>query len=210
MVNKRGLVNQTITELLAYIEAQNYEAGQKLPIEAELAKQLGVGRSTLREAVKILSFSEVLDVRQGSGTYLKTTRFKEDFSTAELLVARQMLEVQAVRLIIQQESDVEDMLKLKELLFKRNHLLEDGKFSKYVIQDMAFHKKIIDIANNPFLVKWYQEIEEDIRLYLSAQMLQATNYQDNTRLHNQLYQALVEKNLELAEQMIMANNGFEE
>lgn len=210
MVNKRGLVNQTITELLAYIEAQNYEAGQKLPIEAELAKQLSVGRSTLREAVKILSFSEVLDVRQGSGTYLKTTRFKEDFSTAELLVARQMLEVQAVRLIIQQESDVEDMLKLKELLFKRNHLLEDGKFSKYVIQDMAFHKKIIDLANNPFLVKWYQEIEEDIRLYLSAQMLQATNYQDNTRLHNQLYQALVEKNLELAEQMIMANNGFEE
>lgn len=209
MANKRGLVNQTITELLAYIEAQAYEAGQKLPVEAELAKQLGVGRSTLREAVKILSFSNVLDVRQGSGTYLRTTNFKENFSTEELLVVRQMLEMQAVRLIVQRKTDVEAMLKLKELLFQRNHLLEAGKFSEYIIQDMAFHKKIIELANNPFLAKWYQEIEEDIRLYLSSQMLQATNYQDNTRLHNQLYQALVDKNLDLAEQMIQSNNGFE-
>lgn len=209
MANKRGLVNQTITELLAYIEAQAYEAGQKLPVEAELAKQLGVGRSTLREAVKILSFSNVLDVRQGSGTYLRTTNFKENFSTEELLVVRQMLEMQAVRLIVQRKKDVEAMLKLKELLFQRNHLLEAGKFSEYIIQDMAFHKKIIELANNPFLAKWYQEIEEDIRLYLSGQMLQATNYQDNTRLHNQLYQALVDKNLDLAEQMIQSNNGFE-
>lgn len=209
MANKRGLVNRTITELLAYIEAQAYEAGQKLPVEAELAKQLGVGRSTLREAVKILSFSNVLDVRQGSGTYLRTTNFKENFSTKELLVVRQMLEVQAVRLIVQRKTDVEAMLKLKELLFQRNHLLEAGKFSEYIIQDMAFHKKIIELANNPFLAKWYQEIEEDIRLYLSSQMLQATNYQDNTRLHNQLYQALVDKNLDLAEQMIQSNNGFE-
>lgn len=209
MANKRGLVNQTITELLAYIEAQAYEAGQKLPVEAELAKQLGVGRSTLREAVKILSFSNVLDVRQGSGTYLRTTNFKENFSTEELLVVRQMLEMQAVRLIVQRKTDVEAMLKLKELLFQRNHLLEAGKFSEYIIQDMAFHKKIIELANNPFLAKWYQEIEEDIRLYLSGQMLQATNYQDNTRLHNQLYQALVDKNLDLAEQMIQSNNGFE-
>lgn len=209
MANKRGLVNQTITELLAYIEAQAYEAGQKLPVEAELAKQLGVGRSTLREAVKILSFSNVLDVRQGSGTYLRTTNFKENFSTEELLVVRQMLEMQAVRLIVQRKTDVEAMLKLKELLFQRNHLLEAGKFSEYIIQDMAFHKKIIELANNPFLAKWYQEIEEDIRLYLSSQMLQATNYQDNTRLHNQLYQALVDKNLDLAEQMIQSNNDFE-
>ena len=209
MANKRGLVNQTITELLAYIEAQAYEAGQKLPVEAELAKQLGVGRSTLREAVKILSFSNVLDVRQGSGTYLRTTNFKENFSTEELLVVWQMLEMQAVRLIVQRKTDVEAMLKLKELLFQRNHLLEAGKFSEYIIQDMAFHKKIIELANNPFLAKWYQEIEEDIRLYLSSQMLQATNYQDNTRLHNQLYQALVDKNLDLAEQMIQSNNGFE-
>lgn len=209
MANKRGLVNQTITELLAYIEAQAYEVGQKLPVEAELAKQLGVGRSTLREAVKILSFSNVLDVRQGSGTYLRTTNFKENFSTEELLVVRQMLEMQAVRLIVQRKTDVEAMLKLKELLFQRNHLLEAGKFSEYIIQDMAFHKKIIELANNPFLAKWYQEIEEDIRLYLSSQMLQATNYQDNTCLHNQLYQALVDKNLDLAEQMIQSNNGFE-
>lgn len=209
MANKRGLVNQTITELLAYIAAQAYEVGQKLPVEAELAKQLGVGRSTLREAVKILSFSNVLDVRQGSGTYLRTTNFKENFSTEELLVVRQMLEMQAVRLIVQRKTDVEAMLKLKELLFQRNHLLEAGKFSEYIIQDMAFHKKIIELANNPFLAKWYQEIEEDIRLYLSSQMLQATNYQDNTRLHNQLYQALVDKNLDLAEQMIQSNNGFE-
>lgn len=209
MANKRGLVNQTITELLTYIEAQNYEAGQKLPPEAELAKQLGIGRSTLREAVKILSFSDVLDVRQGSGTYLKTTNFKEQFSTEELLVARQMLEIQAVRLVIQKETEVKAMLELKEVLFQRNHLLEAGKFSEYIIQDMAFHKKIIELAKNPFLAKWYQEIEEDIQLYLSAQMLQATNYQDNTRLHNQLYQALIEKDLDLAEQMIRANNRFE-
>ncbi len=207
MSNKRGLVNQTITELLTYIQKENYQVGQKLPKEADLAEQLGVGRSTLREAVKILSFSNVLDVRQGSGTYLKNTTFNEDYSTEELLTVRQMLEVQAVRLIIQQETDVEAMLQLKEVLFQRNQLLEAGRFSEYVTVDMKFHKKIIKLAGNPFLVKWYSEIEEAIGLYLSGQMLKVTNYQDNTRLHNRLYQALIEKDSELAEQMIAANNG---
>ncbi|MGM0215188.1 FadR/GntR family transcriptional regulator [Enterococcus sp. AZ109] len=207
MSNKRGLVNQTISELRAYIQREKYEIGQKLPKEADLAEQLGVGRSTLREAVKILSFSDVLDVRQGSGTYIKNPNFSNKYSTEELLTARQMLEIQAVHLIVRQDTKVEEMLQLKEILFQRNQLVEAGKFSEYVLADMKFHKKIIELAGNPFLVKWYNEIEEAIRLYLSGQMLKVADYQDNTRLHNQLYQALVDKNSKLAEQMIVANNG---
>lgn len=206
MKDKRSLVNQTIEALMAFIHAEEYEIGQKLPVEAELARQLKVGRSTLREAVKILAFSNILEVKQGSGTFLKNKSFKEEFSTEELLTARVMLEAQAVELIIQQEYEITQMLELKEILFKRNQLLAEGKFSEFVDVDEAFHLFIINLSKNPLLIRWYNEILPDLKLYQSAEVIKTANYEDNTELHDGLYEAIIEKDLAKAIGYILKNS----
>lgn len=63
---EKNLVNQTIEKLKQFIVDEQMGIGSKLPVEKELASQFVVGRSTLREAVKILQFAGWLEVRQGS------------------------------------------------------------------------------------------------------------------------------------------------
>ena len=53
------------------IDAGHWPLGQRLPPEPELAELLGMSRNTVREAVRVLTFSGVLEVRQGDGTYVR-------------------------------------------------------------------------------------------------------------------------------------------
>lgn len=70
----RPLVEQTADRLLHLILEREYPVGAKLPNEYELAEDLDVGRSTIREAVRSLATRNILEVRQGSGTYISSKR----------------------------------------------------------------------------------------------------------------------------------------
>ena len=71
--SKKSLGARTEDELMKYILQKPVEPGQKMPNEFELAEQFGVGRSTIREAVKGLVSRGILEVRRGSGTYVINT-----------------------------------------------------------------------------------------------------------------------------------------
>jgi len=82
MTASHPATGQSLTEL---------RPGEKLPREADLAAELGLSRNSLREAVKALTLINVLDVRQGDGTYatslapsllLETLSFVVDFHRA--------------------------------------------------------------------------------------------------------------------------------
>ena len=67
------LAEQVEDEIYHYILDTPLEPGAKLPNEFELGEKFGVGRSTVREAVKLLSSKGIVEVRRGSGTYVVTT-----------------------------------------------------------------------------------------------------------------------------------------
>lgn len=69
-VGKKLLGSQIEDSLMEYILNEPVAIGEKLPNEFELAEKFGVGRSTIREAVKSLVSKGVLEVRRGSGTYV--------------------------------------------------------------------------------------------------------------------------------------------
>ena len=77
-VNKKLLGSQVEDELMNFILEEPLEVGQKIPNEFELAEKFGVGRSTIREAVKALVSKGILEVRRGSGTYVISTSTLED------------------------------------------------------------------------------------------------------------------------------------
>ena len=67
------LAEQVEDQIYHYILDTPLEPGAKLPNEFELGEKFGVGRSTVREAVKLLSSKGIVEVRRGSGTYVVTT-----------------------------------------------------------------------------------------------------------------------------------------
>jgi DNA-binding FadR family transcriptional regulator len=67
------LADQVIARLRAEIASGTWPVGSRIPTEPELVERLGVARNTVREAVRALAHNGVLDIRQGSGTYVLAT-----------------------------------------------------------------------------------------------------------------------------------------
>ena len=76
-------------QLAAELEAKRWSPGEKLPSEAELCKVFNVGRSTLREALKSLSFIGMIRMRAGGGSYVADQRSK--YMESPLLLAKGIL-----------------------------------------------------------------------------------------------------------------------
>lgn len=69
-MKNNSLADKVANEIVRTIIGRELKAGDKLPNEFELAKALGVGRSTVREAVKTLVSRNVVEIRRGSGTFV--------------------------------------------------------------------------------------------------------------------------------------------
>ena len=66
---KRSLVDQALDQLRLRINQGIWTVGQRLPTEPELATELGISRNTVREAMRVLAFSGLIEIRQGDGSY---------------------------------------------------------------------------------------------------------------------------------------------
>ena len=69
-MEKQTLGEKTAQMLLEMIQKECFGPGDKLPTEAELVESLGVGRNTVREALRILMSRNIVTIRQGSGTFI--------------------------------------------------------------------------------------------------------------------------------------------
>jgi GntR family transcriptional repressor for pyruvate dehydrogenase complex len=100
-----ALTDEAILRIKAMIVSGQLKPGQRLPPEAALAEQLGLSRNSLREAVRALALINILDVRQGDGTYVTSlepellldaltfvVEFHRDESVLEFLRVRRILE----------------------------------------------------------------------------------------------------------------------
>ena len=135
--NKKPLGAQIEDELMKYILQEPVEPGQKIPNEFELAERFGVGRSTIREAVKGLVSRGILEVRRGSGTYvISTNTLDEDplgFGKMEDKY-KMALDLFEVRLMIEPEiaaiacrnADEDELVTLKRLCDETEQLYQGG------------------------------------------------------------------------------------
>ena len=150
-------------------------AGDRLPAERQLAAQLGVGRSAVREALAALELLGIVSVRPGSGTYLKGSvsellpqtlswgLWLGEPKTLELIQVRQVLEVQVARLAADLASDEQRAAIRATLDTMRDHR-ED--FRVFVEADMRFHQVIAEAAGNTLLAYLLTTVRSLIRVWV--------------------------------------------
>ncbi|MBQ6972894.1 MAG: FadR family transcriptional regulator [Synergistaceae bacterium] len=156
-INRGLLSSQLEEELLRYIQEHPLMVGEKLPNEFELAEKFGTGRSTVREAVKSLASKGVLEVRQGSGTFvispstldedpLRLARYDDKLQLAlELFDVRLMIEPEIAALAAVNATD-DDIREIVRLCDEVEALYLSGK--NHVRKDIEFHKKIAECSRN--------------------------------------------------------------
>jgi len=148
-----------ITEL---ITSADLKPGDRLPTEHELSEQLGVSRTVVREAVKVLVATGLVYTRRGSGLYvankassLQTTMFGslppvDPTQVISLYEFRLVLELPAARLAAERITPHE-LRELREVVALNRRSAENQQRQQFRESDAAFHRVIAEATHNPFL-----------------------------------------------------------
>lgn len=155
-----ALTDEAMDKIKAMIVAGELAPGSRLPKEDVLARQLGLSRNSLREAVRALTALRILVSRQGDGTYvsslephllLETLSFAADVSQGraalQLLQVRRLLEPQATGLAAAMLQP-HDLQELRDIL---DRCRSAATVEDFVAHDIAFHLRIVEAVGNPVL-----------------------------------------------------------
>ena len=170
MVDRILLSEKTAEKIKKLIIENKYQPGDKLPNEIELAETLNVGRSTIREAIKILISINIVEIKRGKGTFVcKNPGLIEDPFGVTFLNEKQLLQhLLETRLIFEPEiaalaarrATEEEIERLKE-----NKITMEDNFKKgktLLSDDVEFHRLIAKSTKNPVLQRIFPIINECI------------------------------------------------
>lgn len=162
------LVEQAAQRLRDQITGGHWPVGTRLPGETTLAKTLGVGRSTVREALRALAGAGLVQPRQGAGVFVIATEPTEDWPTrlrraavGDVYEVRAMVEVQAAQLAAARRTD-EDVAALRAALEGRRGAAGSGT-AAFVDADIALHAAVVAAAHNPVLTDLFTEFVPALR-----------------------------------------------
>ncbi|WP_431045481.1 FadR/GntR family transcriptional regulator [Streptomyces sp. P1-3] len=162
------LVEQATEQLRTQIVEGHWPVGTKLPGETTLAQALGVGRSTIREALRALTGAGLVQPRQGAGVFVLATEAEEDWPTrlrraalSDIYEVRMLIEVQAAQLAAERRTDA-DIAALDAALEGRRAASSGGD-AAFVDADIALHTAVVAAAHNPVLTDLFGEFTPALR-----------------------------------------------
>ncbi|MFD1820187.1 FadR/GntR family transcriptional regulator [Pseudarcicella hirudinis] len=175
LLRKSSLAKEVSNLIEKEIKEGIYALNQKLPIEPELMQRYGVGRSTIREAIKYLVQLGYVQVLQGVGTFVSKTTISapidEKLGTAlfeEMFEVRQLLELKIVeKAAINRNS--RHLVNIKEKLKVRNQYANEGKISECFHADIEFHNAVAESCGNELLFELYKVLSMQLtKLYFES------------------------------------------
>ncbi|MGM7646815.1 FadR/GntR family transcriptional regulator [Nocardia sp. JW2] len=198
-VRRRPLAAQAAELLLARIRAGEWPLGHRLPGETLLAAQLGVGRSTVREAIRELAGKGVLDSRQGAGVFVTALDVTEDWDVVlrgativAVIEARIAIEAEAAALAAERRTPA-DLRAIRRALAERR--VEGRPVADHVDADMAFHRAVVVAAHNDVLTQLFDSLLPRLRLAMIDMLAlrPVRSEQDDQHAHDQLAQAIADR-----------------
>ncbi|MGC9544231.1 FadR/GntR family transcriptional regulator [Streptomyces sp. UG1] len=146
----------------------HWPVGTKLPGETILAKELGVGRSTVREALRAPSGAGLLQPRQGAGVFVFATEPVEDWPTRlrgaavnDVYEVRMAVEVHAARLAAHRRTPAD--VTAMEAALEGRRAASTGDDVAFVDADIAFHATVVAAAHSPVLADLFTEFAPVLR-----------------------------------------------
>ena len=171
-VARETLADRAADLLLDRIRSGEWELGERLPGETTLGPQLGVGRSTVREAIRQLAGGGVLTSRQGAGVFVTALDAAEDWDVVlrradvlSVIEARIAIEGEAASLAAQRRTPADVRAIRRALAARAAYGAPSGvdDLEGYVDADTAFHRSVVAAAHNPILQELFDGFTPRLR-----------------------------------------------
>jgi GntR family transcriptional regulator, transcriptional repressor for pyruvate dehydrogenase complex len=205
-VEKISIIDQVIQQLETSITSGEYTVGQKMPSEVELCRTLGVGRSTVREAYRMLQAFGMIELRPGKGAFVNAAVRNSSTNEAirdwfiekkaelsDLMEVRMAVEPLAVKLAIKKGTR-EQIEHISALNKKFQEAAKRLNVVELVELDENFHTAIVEASNNALLIKINQLIAETFKAYRTRSFAVSENVEHASDPHNSILDAILQKN----------------
>ncbi|WP_114213958.1 FadR/GntR family transcriptional regulator [Ochrobactrum sp. 3-3] len=201
-LSRKSLTDAAMQSLRTEITSGRWAVGDRLPNEAALSAKLGVSRGTVREAVRALVAQGMLETRQGSGTYVRSTsdaahsldRIRHS-SLRDRFETRAVLETEAARLAALRATP-ETIAHLEKMLKERGSREQLGR-ANFVARDFAFHEAIVAASGNGALIEAYNLFSASIRESIEA-TLDGELPEPSDEAHRQIVEAIASGDPDIA------------
>ena len=217
------LADTIAAELEQRILEGSWNAGDRLPAERELSQQLGVSRSSLREAIQKLVSRGLLVSRQGGGTFV-TDRLESGLLEPwegmlanhpsvreDLLEFRELLEGKAAACAAERAT-TEDQLRIQRCHEALDTAYRGGTLAERVDADLAFHQAVADAAHNAIIghltASLLRLLQDHLRQNV-GELIQFPDASEKLRLqHQDIYDAIRRGDAAAAQQASLRHVGY--
>lgn len=199
---KKGNINHLVNRLTTYFAEQMFDhrlkKGDRIEPDRLLAEKLGVGRSALREAMKVLEILGMVDIRPGQGSYISNR--EADFFIVPLswslflngnqidgiVEVRNLLEVKAAGLAAKNITE-EKRNHLHDISHRLHRSYMEKDFKGFLDADLAFHICIAECSGNQVIYSMIQTISNLMRHVSKSGMMDENQLRDIYEEHQKIY-----------------------
>ncbi|MGC5325918.1 FadR/GntR family transcriptional regulator [Brevibacillus sp. SYSU BS000544] len=216
----RPEIKKTYEEVADFLKEQilsgAYQTGDRLPSIREMSEQLGVGQSTIREAIGSLKTIGLVSIRHGEGTFVTAFNRQDILNMFDafrpinnedisyLLELRKIIETGAVRLAAERRTE-EHLQTMQSALTEMEQALREGKVAHDA--DWRFHYTIANASQNPFLESVMRSMSETMEKIIKAGLDKLHATKENPKRfyeqHLDIYDAISDQNTKRAEEAMI-------
>jgi GntR family transcriptional repressor for pyruvate dehydrogenase complex len=206
---------QVARQIIEAIQQGVYKLGDKLPPERVIEQQMGVSKSSVREALSALQLAGVVERIPGDGTYVHASAegiralvlLEESESVEDALDARRVVEKGVIELAIDKAG--EEQIKALEKIWEEMHaLLGEKDYEKFFALNERFHLTLAEATGNPLILQVIHLLLKVTRQKLWKQTIteyflkDENHFRQSIEEHRQIFMALSNRDRELAEKMM--------
>jgi len=167
-------------------------------LEAPMCQAMGVSRTPLREALRILSSEGLIELIPNRGAYVAQPSIKD---IGEMFYVMSILEGTCARVCVEKMDD-EGLRRLDDLYRKLEQHCQAEDREKYMAVNHSFHSLVQELAGNSVLSEVIDALRQKILLYRYRQIYQPNRLKESMQEHRDLQQAFRERNPEAAERFM--------
>ena len=214
---KKGNISQLVNRLTMYFADEMLEGrlkrGDQIESDRELAKKLNVGRSAIREALKVLDVLGMIDIRLGQGTYISSREsnffsiplswslFLDGAQMKSILQVRGALEIRAAQLATHCK-DEQKLARLTDIYYRMQKTFQESKengniqsaLQDTLDSDIEFHTCIADCSGNPIILSMLTTIRNLLKRVSGTGIIDVNQMQAVVEEHQKLYGAIISGN----------------
>ncbi len=210
VAERKRLYQEVVDQVTELILQNRLQPGDRLPAERDLAQQLGVSRTAIREAIRALEEKGLVEVQQGAGTFVRspspevvTESLSLYFQTnvtryLQLMDLREILDVEIASRLAR-KIETEDLERLRAHIRAMQESLDSPE--RFAKEDVAFHMDFYRAAKNEILLMIMQPVMDLLEEAMAASFEEPGSAESSLLLHQELVERIAARDPEGARQV---------